>query len=151
MKTEDWVKTKKRVTDQVMGCSAFDDIAPITVFLYADLAYDKQARKALKSLKEHCSNVPEVMEIDEKQLTSKAGVGTDTLDKVWWDEVYNAKFEEILGAYPVERTYIDRWGAKAYVDAKGNHHSGDDAGFYPFYTDEETLRKDLHDYNYNED
>lgn len=125
----------RKMQKQILSCASFNDIAPVAIYLYADVQLKIGATAALKRLKQKCSSVPEVREMDAKDII-------DGRDVLGFDGLYNEKFEEILGEHGL-RTWIDKWGAKCYEDARGVKHCGDDSGFYPWVTNETTLKEKI--------
>ena len=121
----------------IVKSASFDNIAPIVIYLYADLKYEKEAVNALKKLKNQCK-------IDEVQKFLVKDLKKGNVPDIDFSYVYNQLFKSILKEYSFE-TYIDEYGAYGWIDNNGDKHSGDSSGYYPFYMDEETLRKNLAD------
>lgn len=105
---------------------SFNDIATVTVCLYADLKYCPKAEKVLEKAKKKCPT-----ELSKSDIEREVG----------WDGLYNQRMREILAEYGY-KTWVDKWGAYCWTDSLGNH-CGDSSGFFPFYLHEEVLRKDL--------
>jgi hypothetical protein len=131
MEYEDFMKMQ----DKILVCARFDDVAPPAIYLYADLKYRDQTKKSIAGLKRRCKDITQVQELKAKDVL-------DGVDDLGFDGLYNKAFEGIISEYSFE-TYIDKYGAYCYRDKNGHSHCGDDSGFYPFYLDEETLRKDI--------
>jgi len=125
------------IEKKVARCAEFDDIAPIAVYLQADLKYSKQTRKSLSSLKKHCKELEPVQNLQFKDL--------EDCPISFWD-VYNLKFREILDEYGLD-TSVDKWGALCYIDKQGVKHCGDGHSEFPWYMGEESLREDIEDFN----
>lgn len=126
-----------RMQDKILSCARFDDIAPPAIYLYAELKYKEQTRKGIAGLKRRCKDIPQVQELKAKDVI-------DGSDDLGFDGLYNKAFEGVLSDYGLEtETYVDKYGAYCYRDKMGHSHCGDSSGFYPFYLDEETLRKDI--------
>ena len=132
---EYWREEPDSIEAQILGCAGFDDVAPIAVYLHADLKYEKEALDALKSLKEKCGHIPEIASLTSKQV--KDG-DTPSVDMA---HLYNRLFEMIAEGYGT--IAVDKYGAWGYIDECGNEHWGDDSGFFPWYLDEKTLKKNL--------
>jgi len=141
VKREYWREEEDSVEAKIIKKAAFDDIAPIAVFLHADLKYEKQAINALKRLKKYCSHIPEIANLTESQLRKGETPGID------FGHIYNRLYEMI--AEDFGDIGLDKYGAWGHIDSTRNEHFGDDQGFFPWYMDEETLRKDLADWNNN--
>lgn len=124
-----------QMQDRILACSRFDDIAPVSIYLYTDSKYGEQARKSLTNLKRRCKEIKEVQEMKIKDVI-------DGDDSLGFDRLYNKSFEDILASYGLEtETYVDKYGAYCYRDKNGHSHCGDNSGFYPWYLDEDTLKK----------
>jgi hypothetical protein len=126
-----------KMQDKILSCARFDDIAPVSIYIYTDSKYKDQARKSLTGLKRRCKGIPDVQDMKIKDVMD----GDDVLG---FDRLYNKAFEGVLSEYGLEtETYVDKYGAYCYRDKNGHSHCGDDSGFYPWYLDEKTLRKDI--------
>ena len=136
---EYWREDEDSIEAQILGCAGFDDIAPIAVYLNADLKYKNEAEKALKQLKKDCGHIPEIASLTPKDVKD-GELGFDA------GHVYNRLFEMIAEGYGT--IAVDKYGAWGYIDECGNEHWGDDSGFFPWYLDEETLEKDLEERAY---
>lgn len=110
----------------------FDDIAVATLCLYTDLEFCEKAKNTCAKMQVRCGGrFPNI-----RRMTCDALEG-----EVGFDGLYNKRVEEMVDEFGYTK-FVDRWGAKCWVDSKGSH-CGDDSGFYPWYADEEKLRKDL--------
>ncbi|MBE3140605.1 MAG: hypothetical protein IMZ53_08480 [Thermoplasmata archaeon] len=126
-----------KMQDKILSCARFDDIAPVAVYLHADLKFKKEAQRSIAGLKRRCKDIPQVQELKAKDVI-------DGNDDIGFDRLYNKAFEEILTRYHLEtETYTDKYGAYCYRDKNGHSHCGDDSCFYPWYLDEETLKKQI--------
>ena len=141
VRREYWREDDDSVEKQVLGCAGFNDVAPIAVYLRADLKYEKEAIQALDSLKKHCGHIPEIKSLTVEDLKEGYTPGVDM------GHLYNRLFEMIAESYG--DIAVDKYGSWGYVDECGNEYWGDAAGFFPWHTDEETLRKNLDDRMYD--
>ena len=141
VKREYWCEDEDSVEAKIIAKAAFDDIAPIAIFLKADCKYKKQARAALKRLKKAFIDLPEVQELSANRLIADGDTGN-----VDFGHIYNRLYEMIAKEYG--EIGVDRYGAWGHIDTNGDEHWGDDYGFFPWYMDKETLRKDLEEYNF---
>lgn len=142
IKREYWREEENSVEAKIISKAAFDDIAPIAIFLHADLKYERQAVSALKRLKKYCSHIPEVANLTESQLREG---NTPEVHQIDFGHIYNRLYEMI--AEDFGDIGVDKYGAWGHIDTNGEEHWGDDSGFFPWYMDEETLRKDLAEWN----
>lgn len=125
---------KGTIEEQILKCAGYDDIAPIAVYLHADLAYDKEAKDALKTLKEHCSHLDDIKKLTFTDIEES---GID------FGHIYNILFEMIAENYG--DVAVDKYGSWGIVRSGTREELffGDDSGFFPWYLDEETLKKRL--------
>ena len=114
---------------------SFDDVAVMTVYLYADIKYADEAKKVMKKFKKVCGDVDRVKYMDEEDI--------EALD---WKQVYNLKFTEILDRHGL-KTYIDEYGSLGWIDRCRYKHFGDDYYIFPLYLDEDTLEEHIKEFN----
>jgi hypothetical protein len=136
---EYWREEEGSLESKILGCAGFNAVAPIAVYLHADLEYEKEALKGLRDLKKQCKHIPEVQNISTMDLkkgeTGKVDIG----------HIYNRLYEMVAEDYG--DIAVDNYGAWGHIDKCGKGHYGDNSSFFPFYTDEETLKKDLNRYD----
>ena len=89
----------------------------------------------MKTLKKHCGHIPEVARLTSKQIKDGDTPDIDTA------HIYNRLYEMIAEGFG--DIAVDKYGAWGHIGECDDEHWGDSSGFFPFYTDEETLRKDL--------
>jgi len=123
------------VEKKVLGCAGFDAVAPIAIFLKADLKFEDEAVKGLNELKKQCGHIPEIKELSATELKEGNTPGVD------FAHIYNRLYEMKAESYGT--IAVDKYGAWGHIDKHGVEHWGDSAGFFPFYLDEKTLEKDL--------
>lgn len=108
---------------------SFDDIAVCAITMEADLMFEPKCREALKKFQEKSSLAK------EKSIEA-------LMELVDWRGVYNQQVLDILDEMAID-SYEDKGGAYGWIDPEGNYHFGDNVGAYPWYADEETLKKHL--------
>jgi len=116
---------------------SFDDVAVMSIYLYADAMFMDKAKKVMKKFKKVCGHVDDVKHMDE-----------DDIEALDWKQAYNLKFAQILENNGLE-PMIDEYGALGWIDKCGGKHFGDDYYIFPLYADKETLEKDLKEFNEN--
>jgi hypothetical protein len=131
----------------------FDLIAPIYIYFFADIAYQREARRAFtrlrteRDLKTHlplhlseqtASSVQESLERSSKIDELRSGPILDAYSELFTEIV----MKRIAGL----TTTNDFWGACCFRDQEGNLHlAGDVNGHYPFYLDALALERRLDD------
>lgn len=141
IKREYWRESDGTVEKAVLGCAGFDAVGPIAAFLYADVEYEKKAVDGLKELKKQCGHIPEINALTVTGLKEGNTPGVD------FAHIYNRLYEMIAESHG--DIAVDKYGSWGHVDQHGNEHFGDSSGFFPFYTDEKTLKKDLQEWDEN--
>jgi len=139
IRREYWREKPGSVEDQILRHAGFDDIAPIAIYLHADCEYVNQMLKAFRRLKKACKDVSKIQEL------TLAGLREGETEGVDFGHLYNRLYEMI--AEDFGDIGVDKYGAWGHEDAGGDWHFGDDRGFFPWYLDEETLRKNLVKWN----
>ena len=129
IKREYWRESDGTVEKAVLGCAGFD----------ADVEYEKKAVDGLKELKKQCGHIPEINALTPTGLKEGDTPGVD------FAHIYNRLYE--MTAESHGDIAVDKYGAWGHVDRQGKEHFGDSSGFFPFYTDEETLKKDLKEWD----
>jgi hypothetical protein len=128
------------VEAKVIGCAGFDAVAPIALFIHADSKFEKEAIASLKELKKQCGHIPEINELSTMELKKGDTPGVD------FAHIYNRQYEQIATGFG-NAIAVDTYGAWGNIDLQANGHWGDSQGFFPFYMDEETLKKDIEEWN----
>lgn len=139
IRREYWREEAGSVPSKVLSCAGFDAVAPIAIFIHADLKYEKEAVAGLRELKKQCGHIPEIKDLSVSDLKKGDTPGVD------FAHIYNRLYEMVAESYG--DIAVDKYGAWGHVDSQGGEHWGDSSGFFPFYTDEETLKKDLEEWN----
>ena len=135
IRREYWREEPGSVEAKVIGCAGFDAVAPIALFIHADSKFEKEAVTGLKELKKQCGHISEIKELSTSDLKKGDTPGVD------FAHIYNRLYE--TEAEQFGDIAVDKYGAWGYVDRQGKEHFGDSQGFFPFYLDEETLKKDF--------
>lgn len=139
VRREYWREKPDSIEAKTLSCAGFDAVAPIAVYVHADLKYEKEAVAGLKELKKQCGHIPEIKALTPTGLKEGNTPGVD------FAHIYNRLYE--MKAKDYGDIAVDKYGAWGHVDSQGNEHFGDSSGFFPFYTDKETLKKDLEEWN----
>ena len=139
IRREYWREKSGSVEDQILHRAGFDDVAPIAIVLHADCKFVRHMSKALQQLKKHCKDVPEV------QAVTVAMIKDGRTGDVDFGHLYNRLYEMIAEEFG--DIGVDKYGAWGHEDCNGDWHWGDDSGFFPWYLDEESLRRDLVEWN----
>ncbi len=104
----------KGIEKTVYEKATFDEIAPIAIYLYADVLYEKAARKALAGLKRR---IKELRGVKLKEIYRTVDIGV----------IYNAMFEDIVHGEGL-KTYCNEYGSLGFYK-----FWGDNVGHYPYY------------------
>ena len=120
-----------------LSCGRFDDVAPIAIYLGADLQYEAEAKTGLSKLKQSCRHIPQLLEVTPKMLANGEEGDVD------FRAAYNNMFRKIVEEDYELETHVDSYGAYCYKDKNGSDHCGDDRGMFPWYLHEKELRKSI--------
>lgn len=136
---EYWREEPDSIEAKILGCASFDAVAPVAVYMYADSDYEKEAVDGFKKLKNDCKNISELKKITTMDVKRGKLSGIDV------GHIYNRLYEMIAEDYG--EIAVDYYGAWGHIDRCGKGHYGDSQSFFPFYTDEETLKKHLDEWD----
>jgi len=113
---------------------SFNDIASVTIYLFADVTFEKKALKAMEKFRDVCST--------EHPELRKARIGTLERE-IGWDGLYNDEVRRIAEEEFGFKTFVDKYGAYCWIDDFNNKICGDQSGFFSFYSDEKVLREHM--------
>lgn len=122
----------------------FDIVAPIAIYLFADLLFKSKAQKALsKMLKTYSFDSIKdlVVSPDVKSVTDLQGNND-------WKRVYNDLFFNIashaIGGGASKG--VDKWGAFFIKKDGEQYFVGDDSGMFAWYEDSKGIKEGAKDY-----
>lgn len=108
----------------------FNAVAPIVIYIHADLKYKKEALAGAKWLKR---NIQKYKDSDIAEFMNGQSDG-------YLEDDYNDLFEQIVFSQRDWTPFVDQYGAKGFRDEDGNEvFSGDDSGYYPWYMTAESI------------
>lgn len=125
----------------------FDLVAPIYIYHFADVMYEKKAKKAFREI---------MKKKDATVIQECFGDLVESLDIADFSEenseifykIYTSLFESLVQeAMPTFKPFYDLYGAKCFRDdTTGRHYlNGDAYNQYPYYLEAEALYERLAD------